>query len=130
MQISLSIFITLCLLWFWYSDVVCFFQVVLSGNWKFSSALHIPIDLRVGVTNEDGSYMQYGDVRTLHPGGQLPSILAPDGAVEGINLRITTTVHWSVTYPLPAGGVGWNKPNMLMEVGLLVWRPGHDKYTC
>ena len=104
--------------------------MVLSGNWKFFSALHIPIDLRVGVTNEDGSYMQYGDVRTLHPGGQLPSILAPDGAVEGINLRITNTVHWSVTYPLPAGGVGWNKPNMLMEVGLLVWRPGHDKYTC
>lgn len=91
-------------------------QVVLSGNWKFFSGLHVPIDVRVGISNDAESFVDCGDLDVLQPGGQLPSILAPDGAVSEMVLRIANRNCWSITYPLPAGGAGWNKPRILMEV--------------
>jgi len=88
----------------------------MSGNWKFFSGLHIPIDIRIGISNGEGSFVDHMYMETLPPGGQLPSILAPDNAVGEMIIKISHSTHWSITYPVPSGNTGWSKPRILMEV--------------
>ena len=90
----------------------------MSGNWKFFSGLHIPIDIKIGISNDEGSFANHIDMKTLPPGGQLLSILAPDDAVGEMILKTSnnSTHDWSITYPVPCGDTGWSKPRILLEV--------------
>ncbi len=90
--------------------------MLLSGNWKFISCLPIAVDLRVGVSNEGGEFNDHGCHNILYPGKQMTSILAPDGAVSEMILKIVEGKAWSITYPLPGSDTGWKKPRILIEV--------------
>lgn len=89
------------------------------GNWKFFSTLHFALDLRLGIAGscEDEPFLPCGKIWTLLPGGNLPSILAPDLAIAGVILKASNVAsEWSAVYPFPVRGEGWSKPRLLIEV--------------
>ena len=97
------------------------------GSWKLCTSLPFALEAQLVFTHHnDEPWMQKQEVHkdqphqlSLTPGTAVPSIIAADNELAGVQVRISGVKNgWSIVYPLNSTAHDWNKPQLLAEVWL------------
>lgn len=102
-------------------------QVTLCGSWKLCTSLPFALEAQLVFTQYiDKPWTQKQELHknqpqqlSLTPGTSVPSIIAADNELAGVQVRISGVQDgWSIVYPLNSTAHDWNKPQLLAEVRL------------
>ena len=109
-------------------------QVTFYGGWKLCTSLPFNLEARLVYTRHTGQPLVQKQELDEHqlpqlsliPGSSVPSIVAADIELAGVQVRIPSGESgWSNVYPLTSTAAhGWNKPQLLAEVGYLYYYVG------